>query len=199
MTFLIEIVSMEPKVNLRTKLAAHRASLARATPDFAQRITAFANDLNIASHAIVAGIWPMGDEADPRLLMTALAARGHALALPRVEAKQAPLVFHRWREGEALIVHKFGMSEPHVDRDVVIPDVVLVPLLAFDSDGYRLGYGGGFYDRTLESLRAKHKIRAIGVAYAGQEVEHLPREAHDHALDAVLTENGLRLFTKRPE
>jgi 5-formyltetrahydrofolate cyclo-ligase len=186
------------KQTLRKKAAAHRADIARTVPDFANRIASFANELNITPHAIVAGTCPMGDEADPRALMATLAARGHALALPRVEAKHAPLVFHRWREGEALITHKFGMSEPHVDREIVIPDIVLVPLLAFDAEGYRLGYGGGFYDRTLDRLRAKHKVRAIGVAYAGQEVDRLPRDAHDHALDAVLTETGLRAFTTRP-
>src|ERR1700743_176551 len=168
---------------LRRDASSHRLDLVRDVPDFAERIGAFADDLNIASRAIVSTYWPMGDEADPRTLMATLAVRGCELALPRVEKKNAPLVFHRWREGEELVTHKFGMSEPHVDREVVIPDVVFTPLLAFDADGYRLGYGGGFYDRTLESLRARHQIRAIGIAYAGQEVSHLPREAHDHALD----------------
>jgi 5-formyltetrahydrofolate cyclo-ligase len=185
---------MDSKSDLRIAFSRRRLDLVHACSDFAQRIATFANDLNIAPHAIVAGYWPMGDEADPRALMTALAARDHELALPRVEAKQAPLVFHRWREGEALVTHKFGMSEPHVDREVVIPDVVLTPLLAFNRDGYRLGYGGGFYDRTLEALRAKRKIRAIGIAYVGQEAGPLPHESHDQRLDAVLTENGLRHF-----
>ena len=185
---------MISKSDLRIEAQTRRAKIARDIPDFAQRIALFADDLSIAPNAIVAGYWPMGDEADPRDLMMALAARGHELALPRVEAKHAPLVFHRWREGEALMPHKFGMSEPHVDREIAVPDVVLVPLLAFDADGYRLGYGGGFYDRTLETLRAKHKIRAIGVSYAGQEIESVPHEIHDHRLDAVLTENGIRHF-----
>jgi 5-formyltetrahydrofolate cyclo-ligase len=185
---------MLPKAELRNQASNRRKELARALPDFAQRIVSFADDLNIAPHAIVAGYWPMGDEADPRALMAALAERGHALALPRIAAKHAPLVFHRWRESETLIAHKFGMSQPHGDRDIVTPDVVLVPLLAFDADGYRLGYGGGFYDRTLAALRARHEIYAIGIAYAGQEVAHLPHENHDHRLDAVLTENGIRHF-----
>jgi 5-formyltetrahydrofolate cyclo-ligase len=183
-----------PKSDLRVEYSKRRLDLVRDVPDFAQRIAAFANDLNIAPHAIVAGTWPMGDEADPRALMAALAALGHALALPRVEKKNAPLAFHRWREGERLVRHKFGMSEPHVDSEIVTPDVLLVPLLAFDADGYRLGYGGGFYDQTLEALRAKHKIRVIGVAYAGQHVDRLPHESHDQRLDAVLTENGIRQF-----
>jgi 5-formyltetrahydrofolate cyclo-ligase len=182
------------KPALRHTASKRRLELARDCPDFAQRIASFADNFHIAPHAIVSGYWPMGDEADPRALMTAIAARGHPLALPRVEKKHAPLVFHRWREGEHLVTHKFGMSEPHMDREVVVPDVVLVPLLAFDADGHRLGYGGGFYDRTLEALRANHKIGAIGIAYAGQEIEAVPHENHDHRLDAVLTENGLRHF-----
>ena len=181
------------KQTLRQRASSRRLDLVREVPDFAQRIAAFVGDLNIPPRAIVSGYWPMGDEADPRLVMSALAAKGHALALPRVEKKNAPLVFHRWREGEKLVTHKFGMAEPHVDREIVVPDVLLVPLLAFDAEGYRLGYGGGFYDRTLSFLARK---TAIGVAYAGQQVTHLPREAHDHPLDAVLTENGLRRFTR---
>jgi 5-formyltetrahydrofolate cyclo-ligase len=187
---------MLSKADLRIQQSKRRLDLVRDVPDFAQRIAAFVDDLSIAPNAIVSGYWPMGDEADPRALMSALAARGHALALPRVEKKNAPLVFHRWREGEALVIHKFGMSEPHLDSQIVVPDVLLVPLLAFDADGYRLGYGGGFYDRTLFSLARK---TAIGIAYAGQQVSALPHEAHDHPLDAVLTENGLRRFTRSRE
>ena len=185
---------MHSKNDLRISCSKHRLDLVRDVPDFAQRIASFADDLTTAPHAIVSFYWPMGDEADPRMLMAALAARGHALALPRVEKKNAPLVFHRWSESEELITHKFGMSEPHVDREIVVPDVVLTPLLAFDADGYRLGYGGGFYDRTLEALRKIKSITAIGIAYAGQEVGRLPHETHDHQLDAVMTELGIKYF-----
>jgi 5-formyltetrahydrofolate cyclo-ligase len=182
------------KPTLRQTASKRRLDLVRDCPDFAQRVAAFVSDLDIAPHATVSGYWPMGDEADPRVLMSVLAARGHALALPRVEKKNAPLIFHRWREGEALVTHKFGMSEPHIDSEIVAPDVLLVPLLAFDADGYRLGYGGGFYDRTLKMLRAKHEVRAVGISYAGQQVGGLPHEIHDQKLDAVLTEAGIRYF-----
>ena len=187
-------MNTKTKEILRRDASAHRLYLAGSVPDFARRIAVFANDLNIAPNAVVAGYWPIGDEADPRALMAALAAEGHELALPRIEAKHAPLVFHCWSEGETLIAHKYGMAEPHVDRDVVAPDVVLLPLLAFDAQGHRLGYGGGFYDSTLQTLRARHKIRAIGIAYAGQEMERVPHESHDQRLDAVLTENGIQHF-----
>jgi 5-formyltetrahydrofolate cyclo-ligase len=182
---------MNEKPSLREAAKARRADLARACPDFATRIAGFVDDLNVASDAIVSFYWPMGDEADPCVLAHALAARGHALALPVVVAKKSPLHFREWREGEALVVHPFGMHEPPESAARVTPDVLLVPLLAFDAKGTRLGYGGGFYDRTLHALAKK---RAIGVAFAGQEVEALPCHEHDHPLDAVITEKGVRYF-----
>ena len=179
------------KASLRESAKAQRASLARACPDFAARIAGFADDLAVAKGAVVSFYWPMGDEADPRALASAFAARGHRLALPAVVAKKSPLEFREWRESDALIVHPFGMHEPSDIAAHVTPDVLLVPLLAFDALGTRLGYGGGFYDRTLHSLAAK---RAIGVAYAGQEMDALPCHEHDHPLDAVITEKGVRSF-----
>jgi 5-formyltetrahydrofolate cyclo-ligase len=183
---------MTEKTALRESARLHRAGLARACPDFAARIARFAHELAIASGAAVSFYWPMGDEADPRALAHALAARGHALALPVVAAKKSPLVFRRWREGDPLIVHIFGMHEPAAAAPEIVPDVLLIPLLAFDAKGTRLGYGGGFYDRTLASLKTK---RAIGIAYAGQEAAELPCHAHDHPLAAVVTEKGVRAFT----
>ena len=180
---------MNQKQSLRRSASAHRAALARACPDFADRIAEL--DLPIGKDALVSFYWPMGDEADPRALAARLAARGHTLALPVVAKKRSPLAFRRWREGDALVVHTYGMHEPAEDAPVVAPDVVLVPLLAFDARGHRLGYGGGFYDRTLASLKTK---LAIGVAYAGQEVDALPAMPHDHPLDMVVTELGVRKF-----
>jgi 5-formyltetrahydrofolate cyclo-ligase len=182
---------MTEKSTLRETARTRRADLARECPDFAARIARFVDDLAVAKDAAVSFYWPMGDEADPRALANALAARGHMLALPVVVAKRSPLHFRTWREGEALIVHSFGMHEPPASAARVMPEVFLVPLLAFDARGTRLGYGGGFYDRTLHSLASK---RAIGVAFAGQEVETLPCHAHDHPLDAVITEKGVRSF-----
>jgi 5-formyltetrahydrofolate cyclo-ligase len=181
---------MSTKPQLRKDAMARRAGLARALPDFANRIARFADDLNTPSHAIVAGYWPLRDEADPRALMAALAARGNLLALPRIATKGAALSYHRWCEGDALTDNHHGIAEPCGDAPVVMPNIVLVPLLAFDEAGHRLGYGGGYYDRTLAALSA----RAIGIAYAGQEMAALPREAHDRALDGIVTENGTRTF-----
>lgn len=180
---------MPSKSDLRTEARARREELARALPDFAARIAAFADELNIRSSAIVAGYRPVRDEADPRELMKAL---GTALALPRIDAKHTALSFREWREGDALVDNHHGIPEPRADAKIVTPDAVLVPLLAFDAHGHRLGYGGGYYDRTLNATRAF----TIGIAYAGQEVRELPREAHDRPLDAVITENGVRRFAK---
>jgi 5-formyltetrahydrofolate cyclo-ligase len=177
---------------LREHARARRASLARACPDFAVRIASYTDDLGIAPGAAVSFYWPMGDEADPRLLAAQLAQRGHKLALPVVVKKGAPLVFRLWRDGEALVEHAFGMHEPAASAAAVTPDVLLVPLLAFDARGHRLGYGGGFYDRTLAALETK---LAVGVAYAGQETGELPIHERDHALDMVVTEKGVRRFT----
>lgn len=179
------------KADLRTQAKIRRAELARACPDFAQRIAAFASDLNIPKGAIVAGYWPVRDEADPRGLMKALET---ALALPRIDAKHMALSFRAWRDGDVLVDNHHGIPEPRAEAKIVTPDVVLVPLLAFDAHGHRLGYGGGYYDRTLSAARAV----AIGIAYAGQEVNELPHGLHDHPLDMIVTENGLCRFTTRP-
>jgi len=185
---------MSAKPQLRKDAVARRAELARAFPDFANRIATFADDLKIPPHSTIAGYRPIRDEADPRELMKELSARGHALALPRIEAKSAALSFRRWNAGDELVDNRHGIAEPRADAESVAPDVILVPLLAFDASGHRLGYGGGYYDRTLDALKAL----AIGVAYAGQEIASVPREAHDHRLDAIVTERGVRLFHHTP-
>jgi len=186
---------MTSKQQLREQARARRAELARALPDFAARIAAFADELSFPLGANIAGTWPIRDEADPSALMTALAAKGHSLALPCIIAREEPLQFRKWSERDATIVNLFGIAEPLEDAEVVAPQVVLVPMLAFDADGYRLGYGGGYYDRTLASLREAGMVLAVGIAYAGQEVPRLPRKPHDEKLDLILTEKGVRRFT----
>jgi 5-formyltetrahydrofolate cyclo-ligase len=120
--------------------------------------------------------------------MTALEARGHGLCLPVVVGRGRALAFRRWRTGEALIEGAYGAQVPANGAEVCTPTVLLVPLLAFDRAGYRLGYGGGFYDRTLAGLRAQAPVLAVGLAYAGQEMPAVPREATDQPLDWLVTE-----------
>ena len=106
-------------------------------------------------------------------------------------AARSALVFRRWKTGDRLAPNAYGIAEPLASAEEVMPSVVLVPLLAFDAEGHRLGYGGGYYDRTFELLPG---MRLIGVAYSGQEVVMVPREEHDHPLDLVVTEKGIRRF-----
>lgn len=141
-------------------------------------------------HASVAGFWPMGDEIDIRPLLQALHARGHALALPYTPARGQPLSFRPWRPGANLLSGRFGTSHPEDDKGTT-PDFILVPLLAFDAAGNRLGYGGGYYDRTLALLPNAFRL---GVAYGAQQVPHVPTDANDIPLHAVATEASVLRF-----
>ena len=128
----------------------------------------------------------MGQEIDIRPLLTALAGLGYAVVLPETPPRGQPLLFRRWQPGSVMVPERFGTLRP--DGDVATPDVVLVPLLAFDLAGRRLGYGGGYYDRTLASLP---NARTLGCAYAMQQVETVPAGPHDVCLQAVATERGV--------
>jgi 5-formyltetrahydrofolate cyclo-ligase len=136
---------------------------------------------------LLAGFWPMGDEIDIRPLMRCLEAAGHALALPVTPSRGQPLLFRRWRFGGPLVPGRFGTSVPPEDAEAVTPAALLVPLLAFDAAGLRLGYGGGYYDRTLAALPGAW---ALGVAFAGQQVAKVPAGAHDVPLHGIATEAG---------
>lgn len=142
----------------------------------------------IARARCVSAYCPVGSEIDPVPLYGALLARGLTGGLPVVVGKDKPLLFHRWRPGEALVPGVLGIGVPPSDAPPVEPDLLLVPLLAFDRRGYRLGYGGGFYDRTLEALRARGKVLAIGVGFAVQEVASVPSGPDDQRLDWIATE-----------
>ncbi len=136
--------------------------------------------------AAVSGFWPMGEEIDIRPLLWALHARGHPILLPETPPRGNPLIFRHWHPGMTLVAERFGTHRP--TGPIGRPDWLFIPLLTFDRAGRRLGYGGGFYDRTLPTLPG---ARAIGCAYAIQEVEEVPADAHDARLDAVATECGI--------
>jgi 5-formyltetrahydrofolate cyclo-ligase len=136
--------------------------------------------------ARVAGYWPIGREIDIRPLLSELHRRGHVVGLPVTPPRGRPLGFQRWTPGVVMVPGRFGTMYP--DAEAVVPDLLLVPLLAFDRHGRRLGYGGGYYDRTLAALPA---AQAIGCAYAAQEIEHVPVEPHDTRLHAIATERGV--------
>ena len=136
--------------------------------------------------AIVAGVWPLPHEIDLRGLLARLHARGHVIVLPEAPPRGAPLAFRRWHPDAALLPGRFATRHP--DGPVLTPQLLLVPLLAFDRTCHRLGYGGGYYDRTLAALPG---VPAIGYGWAAQQVTAVPVGPHDRALDAVATEREL--------
>jgi len=181
-----DVVLQAAKAAARKLAQAKRASFANI--EAPERLA----EAMLAQHAppkgaIIAGYWPMGDEMDPRPLMLALASRGHAIALPVTPPRGQPLAFRAWAPGAALRPGPMGTSEP-VAGEELRPDVVLVPLLAFDRAGRRLGYGGGYYDRTLAALPG---AKAIGIAYAGQEMPEVPAGPQDMRLPLIATEDSV--------
>ena len=150
--------------------------------------------LALTAGPVCAGYAPIGSELDPGPLIRHLCAVGLDAALPVTQGRGRPLLFRRWRWGEALVLGAFGVQVPPPENAVVEPALLLVPLLAFDAAGYRLGYGAGYYDLTLAALRARRRVVAVGLAFAGQRVEVLPRDAHDQAVDWIVTEAGAAKF-----
>jgi 5-formyltetrahydrofolate cyclo-ligase len=144
----------------------------------------------------VSGFWPLDDEFDPRPLFQTLHGRGHPIGLPVVVGRGLPLLFRRWEPGMALVRGNFKVMTPPPEAPEVVPRLLLVPLLAFDREGYRLGYGGGFYDRTLAKLRAAGDALAIGVAFAMQEAAQVPRDDTDQPLDWIVTEREAIKITR---
>jgi len=138
---------------------------------------------------IAAGYWPIGTELDVRHTLSHLDLIGVGCALPVVVAKGEPLAFRIWTPQTLMERSGLGILAPAATVPEVDPDVLLVPLLAFDRAGYRLGYGAGFYDRTLERLRRSKPVMAIGIGFAGQEVDSVPRDRYDQPLDWLVTEN----------
>jgi 5-formyltetrahydrofolate cyclo-ligase len=145
-----------------------------------------------SSGAVVSGFWPMGREIDIRPLLMVLHDQGHPIVLPETPKRGNPLIFRIWRPGDVLVAERFGTSRP--TGEVRDPDFLLIPLLAFDRRGYRVGYGAGYYDRTLARLPGRFRL---GVAYAAQELDEVPAGSYDARLDAVATERGV-IFCKDP-
>jgi len=181
------------KAEARSVARAARAAACASMPDAGVRVrdrflTALSPTLGITDGAFVSAYMPVRDELDPRPLLQALVARGMVAAMPCVVGVGTPLLFRQWNTGAALVPRTFGLWEPAADAPVVEPDLLLVPLLAFDRGGHRLGYGRGYYDRTLASLRAQRRIVAVGLAFAAQAMLSLPAGDHDQRLDWIVTE-----------
>ncbi|MFB2593282.1 5-formyltetrahydrofolate cyclo-ligase [Paracoccus sp. p4-l81] len=174
---------------LRKAMAARRA--AAVDGDAQARAQAHLNGVLAAHHgAVLAGYMPMRSEIDPLPAMAAHHGAGGTVGVPVILARATPLVFHRWTPDAAMIPGTFGAQVPQAGVPVQ-PQVLIVPLLAFDARGFRLGYGGGFYDRTLAGLRARGPVTAIGFAWGAQQVDQVPTEPTDEVLDLIVTEAGI--------
>jgi 5-formyltetrahydrofolate cyclo-ligase len=137
----------------------------------------------------VGGYWPIRSEVDPRPLMEGLIARGQDVALSQI--LHPHLSWRLWQPGDVLIKGGFGVREPGPDAPEVFPKALLVPLVAFDRRGGRIGYGKGHFDRAIAALEAQHPVLTIGLAYAVQEIDEVPVEPHDRLLDVIITEAEL--------
>ena len=144
--------------------------------------------------AVVSGFWPIKDEIDVRPLMAALFDEGCKIGLPVVQGRGMRLLFRSWRPGEPLEAGVFGTLQPLATAESIEPDALLVPMLACDGEGWRLGYGGGFYDRTLEDLRQRRRVTAVGVGFDQQFVPEVPHGPDDQRLDWLLTDRRACAF-----
>jgi len=181
--------SAATKAELRREALARRDALPAAErAQAAGTIAARTFPVAVGSGAIVAGFMPMKSEINPLPLMRKLADAGARLALPVVAGQGKPLIMRAWAFGQPLAAGVWGIREPEPAAPAVAPDILIVPLLAFDRAGHRIGYGAGYYDLTIAALRARQAVVAIGVAFAAQEIAAVPATSRDAPLDLVLTE-----------
>lgn len=180
------------KAALRKSALAQRASLTEAARrDAAGLVASHPFPAAVPHGAVVSGYWPMKDELDPRPLMRKLAEGGARLALPVIAGRGRPLTMRAFAFGDALAAGVWGIREPEPDAPEVFPDILLVPLAAFDRKGNRVGYGAGYYDRTIARLRAQKPVVAAGLAFSVQEAAAVPATSFDETLDFVLTEREI--------
>ncbi len=179
------------KNRLRAQAKRARATAFAADPGAARALVSnFPDEIWPALHSVVAGYSPIGDEIDPTPLLETFYCEQVRVVLPRVEGRSEPLRFRAFSPGDELEVGAFGVKAPSTKAALLRPSLVLIPLLAFDEAGRRLGYGGGFYDRTLASLREEGSVVAIGLAFEAQKVRRVPTDRHDQLLDWVITEGA---------
>ena len=182
-----ELKSIVRKDAMLRRDALPAADRARAAETIAARGLPF----EVQPGAIVSGFFPLKTEISPLPLMRKLAESGVQLALPVIDARGKPLIMRAFAFGDELASGQWGIREPKADAAEVAPDVVLVPMLAFDRNGHRIGYGAGYYDMTIGKLRAMKPVIAVGIAFAAQEIEEVPVTPRDARLDLVLTEREI--------
>jgi 5-formyltetrahydrofolate cyclo-ligase len=185
-----DLTDSEPtKADLRAAALAKRDALPAAERQAAaETIAARGLPVEVTQGAIVSGFMPMKTEINPLPLLRKLAAAGAQLALPAIAGRGKPLIMRAWQVGGPLKAGQWGIREPMADAAKVAPDILIVPLACFDRAGHRIGYGAGYYDMTINALRAKKKVVAIGIAFAAQEIPRVPATERDECLDLVLTE-----------
>lgn len=177
------------KAELRARALAGRDGLpADARAAAADAVAVHEFPARVTPGTIVSGFMPLKTEINPLPLMHRLAEAGAQLALPAIAGRGRPLIMRGYSFGDELVRGQWGIREPKPDAPEVAPDIVIVPLAAFDRAGHRIGYGAGYYDMTLRTLRAQKTIAAIGVAFAAQEIPRVPATPRDEPLDFVLTE-----------
>lgn len=183
----------DAKSELRSRMRAERKRLKAALPnagrDVVQGVHALIGSMTFVPRTAALYV-PHGSEMDTGPLAAELMRRTLKLALPRIDAAGEAMTFHAWRPGDATEADAHGIAAPLASAPVVEPDLFVIPLLAFDRMGGRLGQGGGYYDRTLSALQGHRRPEFIGLAFAGQEVPRVPMDPHDQKLDGVLTERG---------
>jgi 5-formyltetrahydrofolate cyclo-ligase len=178
------------KATLRREALACRDALpADVRAAAAQAVAERPLPVAVPPGATVSGFMPLKSEINPLPLMRKLSDAGAKLALPVVAGKGKPLIMRAFTFGETLASGVWGIREPKPDAPEVFPDILIVPLLAFDRIGHRIGYGAGYYDMTITALRARKPVMAVGIAFAAQEVAEVPHTPRDAPLDLVLTEN----------
>jgi 5-formyltetrahydrofolate cyclo-ligase len=180
------------KAELRKTAFARREALPAAERQAAaETVAARPFPLPVPPGAIVSGFSPLKTEINPLPLLRKLAAAGARLALPVVAGRGKPLIMRSYAFGQPLNEGVWGIREPKEDAPEVDPDILIVPLAAFDRRGNRIGYGAGYYDMTIGRLRSIKPVVAVGIAYAAQEVDEVPTTSRDARLDLVLTERDV--------
>ncbi len=157
----------------------------------------FLDAIPLPAASVISVYWPLEAEFDSRPLMEVLLKNGHAIALPAVVGAKQPLVFRHWKPGDAMAQSSFGIKEPLAEAGDVQPDLIVAPLVAYNAQGFRLGYGGGFYDRTLRVLReTAPDLLAVGLGFAAQVMAELPYDDSDEPLDWLVSERGVQKFQR---
>ena len=185
----------DQKAKLRAEALARRDALpAEMRAQAAEAIAARGLPFAVKPGAIVSGFMAMKSEINPLPLMRKLSEAGAQLALPAIKGRGHPLIMRAYQFGDELARGQWGIREPRPEAPEVQPDILLVPLAGFDRAGHRIGYGAGYYDMTIRSLRAQKEVIAVGLAFAAQEISEVPATPRDERLDFVLTEREVNDF-----